>query len=322
MISAWFSRVALIGVVASPATAGAAANDVGTFGYRAPAECPSRVEFSAQVAARTSGWLSPSSPFAVTVSIDRGASGVLGRVTFARGEQRTERELQAGGGNELGQAPAFISARLIVPQAPTTALPATDQARPPPVYLLPAEARAPAPVAARLWFIAGPEIALQTALTGDAAVAEHLFFGLGRGAHSLAMSSARLTFGRVASHASNPSGSERAEFELITARLDGCLLRATDRTLAFETCPFVEFGRLQAVGLHRGGNVTRNEPWGAVGLVLRPSWTFSQRLVLGASLGLQLPLRHYHFAFTGAPELTRTPDLGFEASLGLGVRFP
>jgi hypothetical protein len=44
--------------------------------------------------------------------------------------------------------------------------------------------------------------------------------------------------------------------------------------------------------------------------------------VVGAGLGVQVPLSRYRFAFTGEPELTRTPDVGFEASFCLGVRFP
>jgi hypothetical protein len=107
-----------------------------------------------------------------------------------------------------------------------------------------------------------------------------------------------------------------------TARLEGCLLRVTADGLAFEPCPFVELGRLRAVGIHSAGNVTHNELWSSLGLVLRPTWTFSRRLVLGAGIGVELPLGRYRFAFTGEPEVTRTPVVGFEASLGIGVRFP
>ena len=106
-----------------------------------------------------------------------------------------------------------------------------------------------------------------------------------------------------------------------TARVEACLMRVSESDLAFEPCPFVEFGRLRAVGIHRGGNIERNELWGSLGLVLRPTWTFSRWLVLGAGLGVQLPLRRYRFAFTGEPEVALTPTIGFEASLSLGLRF-
>jgi hypothetical protein len=240
---------------------------------------------------------------------------------FARGEQRTLRELQAAGCSELVQALALIVAILIDPQASATPLPPAGEGRPPPVYLLVAPAPPPS-VEARVWFLAGPEAVVETTVTHDSAFGERLFLGLGRGDRSLALSSVRLSLARVADTASSPTSGTRAEFMLETARLDGCLLRVTDAGLAFEPCPFIELGRVRAVGIHRGGNVTRHELWSSLGLMLRPTWTFSRRLVLGAGLGVHVPLRHYRFAFTGEPELSHTPDLAFEASLGLGLRFP
>jgi len=322
MISVPFWRLVLgLAFAAVPANAAATPSDVATFGYRAPPECPTRVDFSARVAARTAGWLSPTSPFAVTVAIERNAQQLVAQVTFARGEQRTVRELQAAGCNELVQALAFIVAVLIDPQASTTPLPAPGEGRPPPVYLLPAAPSLPR-LPAALWLIVGPELAIETAPTLAAGVAERFFLGIGRGDGSLAMSSARLSFSRAVTHASSPISGARAEFVLETARLEGCLLRVSDAGLAFEPCPFVELGRLRAVGIHSGGNVTRSQPWGSLGLVLRPTWTFARRLVLGAGLGVQLPLGRYRFAFTGEPELTRNPQVSFEATLSLGVRFP
>ena len=323
MFSAWFWGLPLaLAIVALPAQAGATPSDAGRFGYRAPAECPSGTDFSAQVAARTAVWLAPSSPFAVTVAIDRGTPGFVGRVTFARAAQRTVRELQAAGCNELVQALAFIVAVLVDPQASVTSLAAPAEPRP----TLASPAVAPAapsqPVTARPWFVVGPEAALETPLTHHGAIAERLFFGLGRGERSLGLSSARLSLGRLGAHASSAISGAQANFVLETARLEGCLFRVSEGELALEPCPFVELGRLQAVGLHRGGNVTSNELWASVGLALRPTWTVSRRLVLGAGLGVELPLDRYRFAFTGEPELTRTPEAAFEASLSLGLRFP
>jgi hypothetical protein len=323
MLSAWFLGSPLaLAIVALPAQAGAAPSDAGRFGYRAPAECPSGADFSAQVATRTAVWLAPSSSFAVTVAIDRSAQGFVGRITFARAEQPTVRELQAADCNELVQALAFIVAVLVDPQASVTPLAAPVE---PPMSLASPTPASPPPsraLAARSWFIAGPEAAFETPLTHYGAIAERLFFGLGRGERTLALSSARLSLGRLGAHASSAISAAQADFVLETARLEGCLFRVGERGLALEPCPFVELGRLQAVGLHRGGNVTSNQLWASVGLALRPTWTVSRRLVLGVGLGLELPLDRYRFAFTGEPELTRTPDAAFEASLSLGLRFP
>ena len=315
----WWSLVGLA-VLAIPANAGATPHDLGTLEYRVPAECPTSTDFSAQVAARTPGWLAPSAPFTVTVVIGRGAQGFIGRVTLARGEQRTVRELQAAGCNELVQALAFIVAVVIDPHASSAPLRAPkEQPRAP---VLPVAAPPLLPRKARRWFIAGPEVALETPLTGHVLAAERLFLGVGRGERSLPLSSARLSFARASSHASSPQSGALAEFELETARLDGCLLRVASSGLAFEPCPFLEFGRLRAVGIHRAGRVTSNQLWGSLGLALRPSWTFFRRLVLGAGFGVQVPLGRYRFAFTGEPELSRTPDVAFEGSLSLGLRFP
>lgn|GEM_PF-4404064 len=321
--SAWLWRWGLgLSIVALPAVAGATPNDLGTFGYHAPAECPNREEFSAQIAARTNAWLAPSSTFAVAVAIERDTQGWLGRVTFARAEQRTVRDLRADGCNELVQALAFIVAVLIDPQAGSTPLPPPGTGQPPPADRLPSVAPASPSVAPAIWFVAGPEFAIQTNATHEVAIGERLFFGIGRGDRSLMMSSARLSLGRVGAHTVSPLSGDPADFVLETARVEGCLLRLNKGSFAFEPCPFFEFGRLRATGGHPSGNVTHHQFWGSLGLVLRPTWTFSQRLLLGVGLGMELPLTPYRFAFTGEPELTRTPAVGLEASLGLGLRFP
>jgi hypothetical protein len=307
--------------LALPANAAATPSDAGTFGYQAPAECPSSDDFSAQVAARTAVWLAPSAPFTVTVAINRGAQGFVGRVTFARAEQRTVRELRAAGCSDLVPALAFIVAVLVDPQARPTPPPAPAEPPPAPIRPVPALAPARRP-GAPLWFSLGPEAALELPLSQHSALAERLFVGLGRGERSLALSSARLTFGRLSAHAASRISGAIADFVLETARLEGCVLRLSHAGLGFEPCPFVELGRLQAVGLHRGGNVTSNQLWGSLGLALRPAWTISHRLVLGAGLAAGLPLRRYRFAFTGEPELTHTPEIALEASLSLGLRFP
>jgi hypothetical protein len=291
----------------------------GTFDYRAPPECPSRAEFSAQVAARTGSWQAPDSPFSVTVRIDEEQAGVVGRVTFDRAGQRTLRELRAAGCTELTQALSLIVAVFVDPHV-TSRAPAPGEPPPPPVYLV--SAAAPPPQRPGLWFAVGPEAALTTAITRDPTFGERVFLQLGRGNRSLLASSARLSFSHLAGHELSPASGNRAEFELDAARLDGCLLRVAEAALAFEPCLVVEVGRLRAVGVHHVGRVTHDQAWGALGMVLRPTLTLARRLVLGAGLGFSVPLQRYRFAFTGESELTHNPDLAFEASLSLALRFP
>lgn len=316
----WLAALTLV-LVALPAEAGAAPRELSTFGYRAPDECPDRGEFSAQVSARTSAWLAPSSPFAVTVAIERDTQGWSGRVTFTHTEQSTVRDLRAAGCHELVQALAFIVAILIDPQASTSSLPRSDKGVPV-VALSPAVALPPRPSQPAIWFVVGPQVAIQTGVLREVTIGEQLFFGIGRGDRSLMLSSARVSFGRAVAHTTSPESGNPADFVLETARLEGCPLRWNKGRLAFEPCTFAELGRLRATGGHASGNVTHDQLWGSLGLLLKPSWTFSQRLVLGASLGMELPLSRYRFAFTREPELTGTPAVGLDASFFLGVRFP
>lgn len=292
----------------------------GTFGYAAPPECPTREDFSAEVLARTKSWLAPSSPFAVTVTIERGTDGLVGRVTFERGGKLTERELRAAGCTELVQALSLIVAILIDPQVQNPPLPHDAAARPPPVYLM--AAPAPAPPAPGPSFVGGVEASLQTTLIGSPTLGPRVFLGLDRGAHSIWASSVRLSYTHLGGHLLSPASGARADFTLDTGRLDGCPLRVGEDGLAFESCLFLDVGRLKATGLHASGDVARLEPWAAFGLSFRPSWTLARRLVLDAALGLALPITHYRFAFTGEPTLTETPACGLDAALGIGVRFP
>lgn len=305
-------------LVAAPARAEPGAQT--TFAYDAPAECPGRDEFSALVWARTKAWPTPTTPFAVAVTIQRDAEGLVGRVTFERAGQSTPRELRAAGCAELAEALSLIVAILVDPQAQNPPPPPPPAPRPAPVERLPAST--PSPSARALWFSAGLEAALETAVTGDAEVGGRVIVGLGRGEDSRVASSARLSFTHVGSHAVSPASGLRADFSVDAGRLDACVARVAVAGFAVEPCPFFELGRVRAVGLHPEGDVTSNDPWSALGLTLRPSLTLWHRLVLGGALGLTVPLTRYRYAFTGESELTHTASVGLDAALGLGVRFP
>jgi hypothetical protein len=290
--------------------------------YEAPAACPSSAEFAALVAARTRFWLAPQAPFAVTVAIQQvlEGEGFAGELTLLRAGRHTTRNLSAAHCDELARALALIVAILIDPQAAEQAppgVPAASAARAPEPQPRFESERPVAP-----WFVAGPEVVLQTALTHDLTFGGRIFFGVGRGDTALWLSSARLSASRVAGHASSPLSGARAEFELYAARLDGCVVRAVLGVLSLEPCVFFDAGRLRATGLHSTGNVTRAEPWVTAGVLLRPSLTLARHVVLEAGLGFHVPLTRYRFAFTGEPALHETAVFGFDGALGLAVRFP
>lgn len=300
--------------------------------YDAPAACPSRDDFSALVAARTPAWLRTEEPFAVSVEVHNPAQGMpfAGKVTLVREGRATVRELSAPHCDELVRALSLIVAILIDPRAGHEAT--TGELPPPPVPAgaarapsstdTPKVAAPPHPPAEPPWFVVGAEAMLGTAVAAEPVIGPRIFLGIGRGDASGWLSSARLAFSRSFSHAASPTSGARAEFELGTARLDGCVVRAAVGIFAVEPCVFFEAGRLEARGLHRSGDVQRMEPWATTGLLLRPTLTLARRVVVSAGLGFHVPLTHYEFAFTGEPLLTKTGNLGFDAALGVGVRFP
>lgn len=320
----------VVSLLPSPARAEAVAGP--ELSYEVPQSCPSRADFSALVATRTRSWLMLDAPIAVSVEVQVAAQGApfAGKVTLVREGRATTRELSAPRCDELVRALALIVAILIDPRAghdatpgelPSASPPAGGATAPgPPVA---PRSDAPSPAAPQPpWFAVGPEAVLQTAVTGEPFIGPRIFLAVGRGESSMWLSSARLAFARAFSHATSPTSGSRAEFELGTARLEGCILRAALGIFALEPCVFFEAGRLEARGLHRSGDVRRVEPWATTGLSLRPTLTLARRVVISAGLGFHVPLTHYQFAFTGEPLLTETGKLGFDAAVGVGVRFP
>jgi len=301
----------------------AAAPGAPEFHYRAPQSCPSSLEFSELVSSRTRAWLTPTSPFAVTVTIEPASENAsfLGEITFVRAGRQTARSLSSPRCDELARALALIVAILIDPQASQEPSPTAGGANAGAAPEGSAQPAAESP-AAPPWWIVGPEVVLETGLASEPTFGERLFVGVGRGDTTLWLSSARLSFSRVFGHETSPESGLRAEVELQTARLDGCVARAVAGPLAFEPCVFFEAGRLQALGLHRTGNVLRNEPWATAGMLLRPTLTLAQRLVIGVGVGFHVPLTRYELAFTGERALHETAVFGFDGALGLGVRFP
>ncbi len=303
-------------LLSTPALAASA--DIPELRYQAPPTCPSRAEFSAFVAARTHAWLAPASPFAVMIQIEPSADGerFVGDVTFVRAAHETVRQLNSPRCEELARALALIVAILLDPALSQQA-PPVKVVTPRPAPTSPTFKPAPPP-----WLVAGVGAELVTSLLGEPSFGERIFVGAGRGAGSLWLSSASLSFSRVFDHATSSESGARAEFELWAARLDGCVARAANGLLGIEPCVFFEAGQLHALGLHPSGDVTRIEPWATTGILLRPTLTLARRLVIGAELGLHLPLTRYRFAFTGEPPLYETAVVGFNGALGLGVRFP
>jgi hypothetical protein len=117
------------------------------------------------------------------------------------------------------------------------------------------------------------------------------------------------------------SGAE-ASFEVDSGRLEGGVRRFVWGQLALEPALAFELGRLRVVGQHPLGRVTQDKVWASAGATVRPSLTLARRLVLGAAVGVHVPLVVYRFRFVGESRLYQNEALGLDAALTLGVRFP
>jgi hypothetical protein len=303
--------------LAAPA-AWAGGTGAGELEYRAPDGCPTSAEFSAEVARRTPEWEARRAELVVAVEVTPDASGLVGRVRFERAGRETVRELHASSCGELVRALALIVAILIDPGADVTPAPP----RRTPTVSAP-EPPAPPPPAAipSLFFIAGPELVLQTGVVPGLGVGERLFVALGREGAVWA-SSARLSATRLHGDAVSAESGAEASFELVSARLEASVIRFGWGRLALEPGLFFELGRLRVEGQHPLGAVTRERLWATAGVSVRPSVTLARRLVLGLALGAHVPLLRYDFAFIGENRLYQNEALGFDAALTLGVRFP
>jgi hypothetical protein len=293
--------------------------------YAAPESCPGRAEFSEQIALRTPEWTARRAELDVSVEIAPEASGLVGRVRFVRAGRETLRELRAESCGELVRALALIVAILIDPQADMTPAPAR---RPPPMARpapAPVPAPGPAPPASSsvaLFFVVGPEVVGQTGVTPGLAFGERVFVALGRGEGDLWASSLRLAFTRLRGSATSAESGAEASFEVDSGRLEGGVRRFVWGELALEPGVVFELGRLRAVGQHPLGRVAQDRVWASAGATLRPTVTLARRLVLGAAVGLHVPLVVYRFAFVGERVLYQNEALGLDAALTLGVRFP
>jgi hypothetical protein len=217
------------------------------------------------------------------------------------------------------RALALIVAILIDPQADASPAPA----RPAPVAEpIPEPEQVPPRTAEpALFFVVGPELALQTGVTPGLAVGERLFVALGREGTGWA-SSGRLALTRLRGDGVSVESGAQAFFELISARLEAGVLRFAAGPFALEPGLSFELGRLRAEGQHPLGAVTRERLWASFGVNARPTVTLARRLVIGLAVGLHLPLIRYEFAFVEENTLYQNEPLGLDAALTLGLRFP
>lgn len=310
--------------------------------YLAPAACPTEAEFQARVSSRVQraqfavqGELARA--FDVTIRTEAGKTSFLGRLEFVDTDgRRAARSLKGSQCDELASSLALITALAIddrIAEAPPDAVSIEPSPpRPEPSAPTPkansessASPRLPEPPdralrgPRRLRWELGVNAGVLSWITSSVAPEVGVYAELR--SHSPSWS-VRLSAFDARRSKSNPDlGS--ADFTADWARLEACPMTfGLSEHFSFSPCAALDLGRLR--GTARTSNQeSKDIVWGAGAGVLRLSWVYRERLVLGWDAELGVPFRHQNYKFenrTGT--LLSVPSWGPGAKFGVGVRFP
>ncbi|MEO6602798.1 MAG: hypothetical protein ABIQ16_23140 [Polyangiaceae bacterium] len=310
--------------------------------YRAPDACPTEAEFLERVRSRVqrARFAEPGElarAFDVTVSGVQADASFLGHLEFVDGDgRRAARSLKGAACDELASSLALITALALddrIAEAPPDA--ASPEPSPPP-----AEPRAPTqktnpepktpprlpepddhsqPSPKRLRWDLGANAGVLSWVTASAAPMLGLYAELGSRTPSW---SVRLSAFDARRTKTNPDVGS-ADFAADWLRLEACpVALALDTQFSLTPCLAIDGGRLQ--GRARTASAqARSLFWAAGAAVLRVSWVYRERLVLGWDGELGVPFVHqtYRFENPGGTVLD-VPKIGLGAKFGVGLRFP
>ncbi len=324
--------------------------------FSTAAGCGSAAAFEDEVLKRTDRLrLADSGEAALVLSVELApsAEGIEGRLTLRENDGLVSvREVPGGDCEEVLSAMALIAALTVDPLArPDREIPLArrmrnrrePQSSPPPrprrespKRVIPrreppkqkqeqerAEPSSAAPANAKpgLGFGVGQRVTVQTAVMPGAT--------LGLGAHAeLAVTgpslwSPRLRLSGIFSQ-SGEIDAERglAEFDWITARLQGCPVRfGFDRTWNIRPCAYLDAGRLHGAGSQIEPSDEKSVFWTAAGVEFSGELRVFGPLALGVEAGILLPFRRDRFLFEPDTELHEVPVAGFSGGVGLGLLF-
>ncbi len=314
--------------------------------YAAPAECPSENVFMERVRTRTEkarfAWPGElARAFAVTVrEIDR-ESRFLGHLEFVDADgQRAERNLRGANCDELVSSLALITALAIddrIAEAPA------DETSPPPSPRsvaksapsqektspeLQAPPRSPErsdPSRKRLRWELGGNAGVQSWVTRSVAP---LFGGYVELGSSTPSWSLRLS--GFHSQRTRSIGSNSADFAADWLRLEACpIVQPLGDSFSLSPCLAFDGGQFRA-RVEKSDALTAvhdtNLFWASGVALVRLSWVYRQRLVLGWDGELGVPFVAHDFQFKNADgsssSVLNVPKFGFGAKFGVGLRFP
>jgi hypothetical protein len=310
--------------------------------YRAPEGCPSEAEFLERVRSRVqrARFAEPGElarAFDVTVGkVDADAS-FLGHLEFVDSDGRhAARSLKGAACEELASSLALITALALddrIAEAPPDEV--SPEPSPPP-----AEQRAPTqktnseltapprlpeppdrsrPSLKQLRWDLGINAGALSWVTASAAPELGVYAELGSRVPAW---SVRLSAFDVRRSKSNPEVGS-ADFAADWLRLEACPVALALRAhFSLTPCAAFDAGRLR--GTAQAANAQPQDIFWAAGVALvRMSWVYRERLVLGWDGELGVPFKHQRYEFqnpTGT--LLILPSFGLGAKFGVGVRFP
>ena len=314
--------------------------------YVAPEACPTEAEFLERVRSRVqrAHFAEPGElarAFDVTLSAVAGDAGFLGHLEFVDADgQRASRSLKGAACDELASSLALITALAVddrIAEAPPDE--ASPEPSPPPAEPraptqktnseLQAPPRLPEPPdrspsrPSRLRWGLGANAGVLSWVTASAAPLLGLYAELSSPTPSW---SVRLSaFDARGSKSVDGEGS--ADFSADWLRLEACPM-ALKLSSQFSLSPCVAFdgGRLHASAQETETltpRQTKNIFWASGVAVVRLSWVYRDRLVLGWDGELGVPFSRQTYRFENPPNtFLDVPGIGRGAKFGVGVRYP
>jgi len=348
-----FALALLAGLWTLPLAAGADDNgEPVRFEYGAPATCPARDAFIAEVRARTSRARlaqegEQARRFHVSLAwTEAGAEGTLVVTDLALGTSR--RVVDGDSCSAVASALALVVALTIDPSAATGPLPlaaAAAGAPPvPPIQVSPVTVplSSPPPPSSNTAPLSHVLIEEPHASRVRLDLAAHVslaVFGAGSPLGSVFGSAIggsvaldrrtwlapelRVGFSYAGSDSPNvPDG--YARFTWWRAELEVCPLRLLlARTLDLRPCAFGRAGALVSAGHGLDSSVTSTRPWGELGASALVEWRVMGPLALEVEMGADVPLLRETFGFQDPSDsLYQPPGVMAEGRFGLGVHFP
>ena len=319
--AALLSALLLQGAIGAPGTAPEAAPTRARLDLRGPADCISRADLAARVAARSPRihLVDDAEIYARVVLTSARPGNVMAELVLATaGAEQPPRRFVARSCAEAADAVALIIAVTLDPTADTSPAPPPVQA---PVIETPAPPPVPAPAPARSWQF-GAYAAGQTIFGPAPAVMPGIaVFGMAALDREGVWAPALFVGGTHAwrNDLAEPGGT--ASFALDAGSVDACPLRLGRSRFAARPCASALVGRLAASGADTDQPAAASRPFATAGATLALTAGLGTLIELSARLGVGVTLLRDSYDFGGVT-FHRAGAGTSTVSVGVCLRWP